>query len=176
MKVLVTGSPGYSFDEDIVGNTYEVVDADVKGVYIVVDHEHDSAIKYEAGTVWYLRREDVRIIQGSVQKAPKKAKQKPPVRQQTIVYFLYVDGTDYQQRRVKGVVVNADHKAIHVDTERNLGQGLVIRENSTIPFNLLDAVRVSTPDGEYCYYFDKGQIVGTARDFTKNAPFRTVMH
>ena len=105
-----------------------------------------------------------------------KAKQKPKRREQTIVYFVYVDGTDYEQRRAKGVVINADHKAIHVDSERSLGKGLVVRENSTVPFKLLDAVRVSTPDGEFCYYFTNGELTGSAREFNARLPFKTQMH
>lgn len=105
-----------------------------------------------------------------------KVKQKPKRREQTIVYFVFADGKDYEQRRAKGVVISAEHKAIHVDSERSLGKGLVVRENSTVPFKLLDAVRVSTPDGEFCYYFTNGELTGSAREFNSQLPFKTQMH
>lgn len=105
-----------------------------------------------------------------------KVKQKPKRREQTIVYFIFVDGTHYEQRRSKSVVISAEHKAVHVDSERNLGQGLVVRENSTIPFKLLNAVRVSTPDGDFCYYFTKGELTSGDRQFNEKVPFKTQTH
>ncbi len=103
-------------------------------------------------------------------------KQKPKRREQTVVYFVFADGKDYEQRRAKSVVINAEDKAVHVDSERNLGKGLVVRENSTVPFSLLEAVRVSTPDGEFCYYFTNGELTGSAREFNPKLPFKTQMH
>lgn len=131
-------------------------------------------VEWDNGLINSYRDRDLRLVGTTPRKA--KRKQKPQRRQQTIVYFVYKDGTDYQVRRAKGVVINAEHKEIHVDSERSLGKGLVIRENSSVPFKLLDAVRVSTPDGEFCYYFTDGELTGSAREFNARLPFKTQMH
>lgn len=261
MKAKISTSPGYSFRHEIIGKTYEVkrVDKDNNDVYLIIDHPHDQALQYEAGTVWrfplygvefveevemqkfkvgdkvFLRPESkwaaygvnteqssnplnvvgeitryseydlkkdrlgisvdwenghvnnyteedlILVSQKGKTSAEKtsttsKPKQKPKRREQTVVYFVFADGKDYEQRRAKSVVINAEDKAIHVDSERNLGKGLVVRENSTVPFSLLDAVRVSTPDGEFCYYFRNGELTGSAREFNPKLPFKTQMH
>lgn len=107
--------------------------------------------------------------------APRRQRKAPEKRKQTIVYILYRDGKDYQIRRAKHVVVSAEHQALHVDTSSNIG-GIEIRNNTSIPFNLIDAVRVSTPDGEFCYYFTDGKLTGSAREFNERLPFKTQTH
>lgn len=137
-------------------------------------------VKWSNGVTNNYHTIDLTIVENKVEVSEKpsvrKVKQSPKRREQTIVYFVYLDGTDYEQRRAKGVVINAEHKAIHVDSERNLGKGLVVRENSTVPFKLLEAVRVSTPDGEFCYYFTNGELTGSAREFNARLPFKTQTH
>lgn len=169
-EFVSTGSEDTSNPLNVVGTVIR---------YDVHDLESDRLgihVQWENGLINSYRDRDLRLVGSTGVSTPRKAKQKPKRRQQTIVYFVYKDGTDYQVRRAKGVVINAEHKEIHVDSERSLGKGLVIRENSSVPFKLLDAVRVSTPDGEFCYYFTDGELTGSAREFNAQLPFKTQMH
>lgn len=185
IKVKVIGHPGYTFDKDIIGNVYEVHDEDNSNVWIKIHHRHNGG-KYAADNVWRVSRSDVLIVphytplatpgetpvEEPVVTKVKKVKQKPKRRQQTMVYFVYNDGTSYEVRRVKHLVISAEHKAFHVDTEKNVG-GLTIRQNTTVPFKVLDCVRVSTPEGDSCYYFNEGRMESSVQEHTKENPFKT---
>lgn len=100
----------------------------------------------------------------------------PKVREKTFVYFGYRDGTKYEQRRAKNVVIHGENKAVHVDSERNLGDGLVVRQNSTIPFKLLAFVDVHTSDAKFRYYFSEGNLTNVSREFNRDMPFKTQTH
>lgn len=132
-------------------------------------------IRWKNGMINHYDAEDLIEVKPS-QNAPRRKRQKPQKRKQTIVYILYADGKDYQIRRAKHVTVSAEHQALHVDTSENIPGGIELRQNSTIPFRLLDAVRVSTPDGEFCYYFTDGKLTGSAREFNERLPFKTQLH
>ena len=181
-KVKVTSCPGYTFDDELLGNVYEVHDEDNSNVWIKIHHRHNSG-KYAAGNIWRVSRSDVLLVphyiplvtpdETPVVAKVKKVKQKPKRRQQTMVYFVYNDGTSYEVRRVKHLVISAEHKAFHVDTEKNVG-GLTIRQNTTVPFKVLNCVRVSTPEGDSCYYFNMdGHMESSVQEHTKDNPFKT---
>lgn len=159
---------------NVVGEITRYSEDDLKndGLGITVDWNNGYLNSYAEEDLVLVSQQD----KTSAEKTSKQPKQKPKRREQTVVYFVFADGKDYEQRRAKSVVINAEDKAIHVDSERNLGKGLVVRENSTVPFSLLEAVRVSTPDGEFCYYFRNGELTGSARQFNPKLPFKTQMH
>ena len=119
--------------------------------------------------------EDLALVKPS-QNAPRRKRGKVQKRKQTTVYIVYNDGTDYEIRRAKHVVVNQDHKSLNVDTESVAKGGLVIRHNTSIPFAAIESVRVSTPDGDTCYYFKKGAVYMTAKEHTATSPFKTQIH
>ncbi len=172
-KWVVSGSPDPHNPTDAKGKIIHYDDVAVSA------GDLGFTVKWPNGITNRYDEEDLVIIpkdQKVEKSTSRKGKQKPKRREQTIVYFVFADGKNYEQRRVKGVVVSAEHKAIHVDTERDLGKGLVIRENSTVPFKLLEAVRVSTPDGDFCYYFTNGELTSSAREFNKALPFKTQTH
>lgn len=171
-EFVSTGSEDTSNPLNVVGTVIRNDVSELERGYL------DIHVEWENGLINSYRERDLDLVSSTQAVTPRKTKrkQKPLRRQQTIVYFVYKDGTDYQVRRAKGVVINAEHKEIHVDSERSLGKGLVIRENSSVPFKLLDAVRVSTPDGEFCYYFTDGELTGSAREFNARLPFKTQMH
>lgn len=132
------------------------------------------SVRWKNGMINHYDAEDLIAVKPS-KNAPRRQRKAPEKRKQTIVYILYKDGKDYEIRRAKHVVVSAEHQALHVDTSSNIG-GIEIRNNTSIPFNLIDAVRVSTPDGEFCYYFTDGKLTGSAREFNERLPFKTQTH
>lgn len=105
-----------------------------------------------------------------------KVKQKPKRREQTIVYFVYNDGTSYEARRVKNVVVSAEDKCIHVDNERRLDGGIVVRQNTSVPFKSIQCILVFTKDGQFYYSFEDGELKNSAQDYSARSPFRTKTH
>lgn len=139
------------------------------------EYLHSITVTWENGTTNSYNEEDLIQIKES-QNAPRKNRQKPKKRNQTIVYIVYADGTDYEIRRVKHVVVSAEHKALHVDTDKVIAENLVIRQNVSVPFEFMESIRVSTPQGDTCYYFKDGVLYSSAKDYTKASPFKTQMH
>lgn len=138
------------------------------------DTEYYYHVRWNNGLRNDYDEEDLIIVKPS-KNAPRRQRKAPEKRKQTIVYILYKDGKDYQIRRAKHVVVSAEHQALHVDTSSKIG-GIEIRQNTSVPFDLIDAVRVSTPDGEFCYYFTNGKLTGSAREFNERLPFKTQTH
>lgn len=68
MKATILERFGYSFDAEVVGNTYEVeyIDKDKNDIFLIIDHVHDNEIAYPAGTSWRFKLSDVQLIEDKV--------------------------------------------------------------------------------------------------------------
>lgn len=63
MKAKVINSPSYTFKKELIGNTYEVDSIDEEDVWLIIDHQHDPHLQYEAGSVWRFDLAHVQFIE-----------------------------------------------------------------------------------------------------------------
>ena len=107
---------------------------------------------------------------------PKKSKRRPPKLKQTKVYILYKDGTHHQTKRVSAVVLDPVAKEVHITAIRN-EDGIVIRENTSIRFKDLEAMRVEQPDTQFIYFWKGDELEVKTQVFSKgNSPFTKIQH
>lgn len=79
-------------------------------------------------------------------------------------------------KRVVNIVVRAEDKVIAVTSERNV-DGLVIRENVTIPSTSVDWIDITSKEARHSYFFDEqGQVKASCQWFGKDHKFKTRSH
>ena len=131
-------------------------------------------VKWDNGLTNSYRDEDLILIEQKESKI--KVKQKPKKQTQTKVYISYRDGSSHLTKRVVNIVVRAEDKVIAVTSERNV-DGLIIRENVTIPSTSVDWIDITSKEASHSYFFDEqGQVKASCQWFGKDHKFKTRSH
>lgn len=131
-------------------------------------------VKWSNGLINSYRDEDLILIEQKESKT--KVRQKPKKQTQTKVYISYRDGSSHLTKRVVNIVVRAEDKVIAVTSERNV-DGLVIRENVTIPSTSIDWIDITGKEASHSYFFDEqGQVKASCQWFGKDHKFKTRSH
>lgn len=131
-------------------------------------------VKWSNGLINSYRDEDLILIEQKESKT--KVKQKPKKQTQTKVYISYRDGSSHLTKRVVNIVVRAEDKVIAVTSERNV-DGLIIRENVTIPSTSVDWIDITGKEASHSYFFDEqGQVKASCQWFGKDHKFKTRSH
>lgn len=131
-------------------------------------------VEWANGLINSYRDADLLLIEQKESKT--KARQKPKKQTQTKVYISYRDGSSHLTKRVLSIVVRAEDKVIAVTSERNV-DGLVIRENVTIPSTSVDWIDISSKEAKHSYFFDEqGQVKASCQWFGKDHKFKTRSH
>lgn len=173
MKAKVISATGYSFDAEVVGKVFNVVEDFGHGVRLDIKNTSNNGF-------WNFPKSHVQLIEDTVSEQGKKSKtkvrQKPKKQTQTKVYISYRDGSSHLTKRVVNIVVRAEDKVVAVTSERNV-DGLIIRENVTIPSTSVDWIDITSKEARHSYFFDEqGQVKASCQWFGKDHKFKTRSH
>lgn len=131
-------------------------------------------VEWGNGLINGYRDADLLLIEQKESKT--KVRQKPKKQTQTKVYISYRDGSSHLTKRVVNIVVRAEDKVIAVTSERNV-DGLIIRENVTIPSTSVDWIDITGKEASHSYFFDEqGQVKASCQWFGKDHKFKTRSH
>ncbi|XKX17445.1 head morphogenesis protein [Klebsiella phage phi1_175008] len=165
---VISGKKETSNPLDVVGiiTRYDQSDLDSGHLGITVE--------WSNGLINSYRDEDLLLIEQKESKT--KVRQKPKKQTQTKVYISYRDGSSHLTKRVVNIVVRAEDKVIAVTSERNV-DGLIIRENVTIPSTSVDWIDITGKEARHSYFFDEqGQVKASCQWFGKDHKFKTRSH
>lgn len=153
---------------DVVGTVTRYDQSDLNRGHLGI------TVKWSNGLINSYRDEDLILIEQKESKT--KVKQKPKKQTQTKVYISYRDGSSHLTKRVVNIVVRAEDKVVAVTSERNV-DGLVIRENVTIPSTSIAWIDITGKEASHSYFFDEqGQVKASCQWFGKDHKFKTRSH
>lgn len=165
---VISGKKDTSNPLDVVGTITHYDQSDLNRGHLGI------TVKWSNGLINSYRDEDLILIEQKESKT--KVKQKPKKQTQTKVYISYRDGSSHLTKRVVNIVVRAEDKVVAVTSERNV-DGLVIRENVTIPSTSIDWIDITGKEASHSYFFDEqGQVKASCQWFGKDHKFKTRSH
>lgn len=176
MKIKILYST-YSFSESIKGKIYDAKlvngrDSSGSFYYYTVRFPHIPDPSYGDGIGWTFPPEFVEVVSDdkAVDKTkPRRIKQKPKKREQTLVMLVYEDGSSYTLKRVNQVVVDPIGKNVSVSAEKLIAQGITRLETVLINFSELAVLQIKKPDTIYEYMFDVDEIFAKSQYFSKDS-------
>lgn len=165
---VISGKKETSNPLDVVGTITHYHQSDLNQGHLGI------TVKWSNGLINSYRDEDLILIEQKESKT--KVRQKPKKQTQTKVYISYRDGSSHLTKRVVNIVVRAEDKVVAVTSERNV-DGLVIRENVTIPSTRIDWIDITGKEASHSYFFDEqGQVKASCQWFGKDHKFKTRSH
>lgn len=165
---VISGKKETSNPLDVVGTITYYHQSDLNQGHLGI------TVKWSNGLINSYRDEDLILIEQKESKT--KVRQKPKKQTQTKVYISYRDGSSHLTKRVVNIVVRAEDKVVAVTSERNV-DGLVIRENVTLPSTSIDWIDITGKEASHSYFFDEqGQVKASCQWFGKDHKFKTRSH
>lgn len=104
----------------------------------------------------------------------RKPRKAPPKRTSQLITFYYKDGSSYTTRNFVDVLVRGD--AVVVNSIKDKGRFLTIRENAYIPYELLTGFVVIKPEATFTYTIKHGSITSIESSAAPSVPFGTRSH
>lgn len=108
---------------------------------------------------------------GNSKKKVKK-KQRPPVLEQKKVYILYSDGSKHLTKHAIVVYIDTERRQVNI-TNKIPQEGIDIRQNVTLRFDQLQAIRIKSPDQDVTLSFTGDAIKQKTEIFGKEQPLIT---